>query len=552
MRRILFSLLVLAGFTSVALAGGMVHNTNQSAGWIRMLARDASTSVDAVFFNPAGTTKLADGFHLQLNTQTIGQSRTVTSDYAAFNNPKFEGTTFVPVLPTFFAAYKTGKWAFSAGFVVVGGGGSAEFPNGLPSFEASIAAMPGQLTAQGIPTAKYGVDIAFNGSSTYFGYQLNAAYAINDMVSVALGGRYVSASNTYEGHIKDIQIDPNYPAFNKDGRVYDGTKLVSAPQFFTDGASFLNTLSATSTATAAALAPLVAGGGAGLTLAQAQAANFLTAAQVTGIQQLLGAAGLTPTQIGTATVGGSQAILTAAAPQFTAKANQMAYLAAATANKEVDAKQSGSTFTPIVGVNVSLLEDKLNIAMKYEFASKMEVANETTKDDVAMFPDGEKSNSDIPAFFSFGAAYQAMDNLNVQVGAHYYFDKSVSYGKSLFGEKNVKNDEVLNENSYEFAGGLEYGLNDQLKLSAGYLFAYAGPKGVYHSDMSYSLISNTVGLGGSYKFNDAFTLEMGFLNTFYMEREYSYYNGTQLLPYTSVGDKTAWVLSFGLSYSFLK
>jgi len=549
MKRILFSLLALAVFTTGALAGGMVHNTNQSAAWIRMLARDASTSVDAVFFNPAGTTKLADGFHLQLNTQTIGQTRTVTSNYAAFNNPKFEGTTFVPVLPTFFAVYKTGKFAVSAGFIVVGGGGGAEFPNGLPSFEAPIAGIPAQLTAQGIPTSKYSSEIAFNGTSTYFGYQANVAYAINDMVSVALGGRYVTASNAYEGSIKNIMINPNYPAFGAD---YNGTKLVSAPKFFTDASTFLTGVSTQMASTATSLGALVSGGGGGLTLAQAQGAGFLTATQVAGIQQLLGAAGLTAAQIGGATVAMSQGVLTTAAPVFATNSAQMAYYAGATADQEVDSKQTGTTFTPIFSVNVSLLEDKLNLAMKYEMASEMEVTNETAKDAQNMFPDGEKTNSDIPAFFSFGAAYKAMDNLSVQFGTHYYFDKSVSYGKTLFGEKNVKNDKVLDENSYEVATGLEYGINDQLKLSAGYLFTYSGPKSVYHSDMSYSMLTHTVGLGGAYQFNDAFALELGFLNTFYMEREFGYFSGSTMLPYTSVGDKTAWVLSFGFSYSFLQ
>ena len=44
-------------------AGGIVTNTNQSATWVRTMVRDASTGIDAVYFNPAGLVKLNDGFH---------------------------------------------------------------------------------------------------------------------------------------------------------------------------------------------------------------------------------------------------------------------------------------------------------------------------------------------------------------------------------------------------------------------------------------------------------------------------------------------------------
>ena len=43
-------------------AGGILTNANQSASYIRMLARDASTEADAAYYNPAGLVKLSDGF----------------------------------------------------------------------------------------------------------------------------------------------------------------------------------------------------------------------------------------------------------------------------------------------------------------------------------------------------------------------------------------------------------------------------------------------------------------------------------------------------------
>ena len=55
------------------------------------------------------------------------------------------------------------------------------------------------LTAWALPTSQYSADIFFEGTSVYFGYQANVAYKINDMISVAVGVRLVSAKNTYNG-----------------------------------------------------------------------------------------------------------------------------------------------------------------------------------------------------------------------------------------------------------------------------------------------------------------------------------------------------------------
>ncbi len=134
-----YTTMILVLLFSFAFAGGIVTNTNQSADFTRTLNRIASTDLEAVFFNPAGLAKLDDGFHLYLSNQTISQTRTITSDVASLNGDKFEGTTFAPVFPNIYMAYKMDRLTFSAGFTPIGGGGSAEYPDGLPSFEAPAA-----------------------------------------------------------------------------------------------------------------------------------------------------------------------------------------------------------------------------------------------------------------------------------------------------------------------------------------------------------------------------------------------------------------------------
>ena len=192
--------LLLVGF---AFAGGIVTNTNQSADFIRMMNRNATTDVDAVYFNPAGLTYLNDGLSFYLGSQTIYQTRTITSDVEYLNSDTFEGTTFAPVFPNFYVAYKTGNLAIGAGLVPIGGGGSAVYEDGLPSFEAPIALLKKSFVAAGL--TDYNLDIDFEGSSLYLGGQAVVSYKINDMISVAGGARYFTANNTYTGHLKDIE-----------------------------------------------------------------------------------------------------------------------------------------------------------------------------------------------------------------------------------------------------------------------------------------------------------------------------------------------------------
>ena len=112
MKRSFLIMLALTGISTSILAGGIVTNTNQSAAYVRMLARDASTGIDAVYFNPAGLTLLKEGFHISISNQTIWQNRKITSDYSFLNNKEYEGKVFAPVFPSVYAAYKTGKVVF--------------------------------------------------------------------------------------------------------------------------------------------------------------------------------------------------------------------------------------------------------------------------------------------------------------------------------------------------------------------------------------------------------------------------------------------------------
>jgi len=450
-RKVIIGLLLLVMVQGL-LAGGILTNTNQSLQFTRMLARNASVEIDAVYFNPAGITMLKNGFHLALHNQVITQGRTVTSSFPYLNNKEYQGDTFVPLFPNLYAVYRKDNMAFAFGFAPIAGGGTADFKKGLPDFENAISLLPLKISAAGVPTTAYSADLAFKGSSIYYGIQLSGAYAINEMFSVSLGARYNLASNTYEGSLGNILVNPTHPALNPTGA------MIPASTFFT-------------------------------------------------------------------AIGDNAT-------------------AAAVSNQEVDAKQSGSGITPFIGINIKPM-DNLNIGLKYELATQLELENETEKDLIAspQFPDGQKERNDIPAIFAGGLSYQLTDALLVALGGNYYFDKNANWeGK----------EKLLDSNSWEFQAGVQYRLSDLLLLSAGYQRSTYGVTKEYQSGLKFDLSANAIGAGARVSLMDGLALELGGIYTMYesFDGDYLYTIAPGVnVPYKVTYEKTAWVVAFGLEYS---
>ena len=445
MKKFTLTLIALSVY-SYMFAGGILTNSNQSARFLRMLSRDASTAVDAVYYNPAGLMMLDNGFYLSLSNQTIFQTKTIQNDFPFLNEKKYTGDVTVPAFPAFYSVYKMDKLAISFGLSPNAGGGTAKYNRGLPSFETQIAMLPAMITGMGIPTTNYTVDINFDGSSIFWGGQLGASYKFTDNIAAFAGARYIYAVNTYNGHINDIMINPTHPLINPTGG------FMSAPAFFT---------------------------------AAGDAAH-----------------------------------------------------AAATANKEVDVKQTGTGITPILGVNLNF--DKLNIGIKYEFKTKLELENETTTDETGMFPDGAITKTDIPAILSVGVAYSITEDFKASVGVHHYFDKNADWdGREKF----------IDNNFYELSCGLEYNVSEKVLVSAGYLHTQTGVGQGYQTDMSHSLSSNTVGFGGEFKVSEKLTLNAGMSYGVYVTDDKMIdYSSLGLTSYKETYDKTSTSFAIGIEY----
>jgi len=533
--------LVVAGFVcSTALfAGGIVTNTNQSASFIRMPSRNGSTGIDAVYYNPAGLVKLNDGFHVSLNNQTIFQEKTVTSNFSSLNNNTYIGDVTVPSFPTLFAVYKKNKLALSLGIGPNGGGGTAEYASGLPSFEMPISLIPSSLTASGIPTTEYSADISFDGSSIFWGAQVGGSYAINEMFSVSAGVRMIYAKNTYKGAIKNIMINPTYAAVGATGT------MMSAPTFFTNLSTYLTGVSASAYGAATGMQGLIDYNVGSLTFAQAQAAGAITSAQRAQLEGGLLAMGSTQAQIDAMTITTAQATYNAYGAGFAASANTATTNAAKTADMNVDASQTGFGFTPFVGVNFNL-DNKLNVGVKFEMNTRLELTNkaDADKDANGKFKNDSTFRNDIPAILAVGVEYKILDELRVSASWTHFFDKNADWnGKEKF----------IDNNFYEFGLGLEYDVSKLITLSAGYLHGQTGVGQGYQTDMSFSNTSNSVGFGGRLNVNQKLSIDLGALYTMYTvgsENKTYAISETTSIPYKETYDKSNINFSIGVNYSF--
>jgi long-chain fatty acid transport protein len=546
MRKILISFTAFLMTMSV-FAGGLVTNTNQSALFTRLQNRNASTSVDAVYYNPAGLTNLGEGIFFSVNNQTINQKQTITSEFPTLTGKPREyiGKVSAPIFPSAYLALNVKNFSFSLGFNPIGGGGSAEFAEGLPSFEQPISTLPGQLTMAGIETENYSADIFFKGSSVYYGYQFNAGYRLNHVFSIAGGIRLVNGKNSYNGYLKNVQIDPNFTAF---GSKFDGS-MVSAPEFFNAGAATLTTgaaqlvvLSTNASQLATGLEPIVSGGGGGVLLSNGTVVG-LTSQQITGIQQIMGVAGQTPTQINDATIQYAQQVLGLASPAFitrseslTEQAEDMTETAAMTQDRLVAVEQEGLGYTPILSVNISAAED-LNISLRYEFKTKLRLKEYVMgdQDGGGMFVDGREIIADMPAQLAFGFDYNPVGTLRVAGTFNTYFDLSVDYD----GREDLDVD-MIDRNFYEYGLGLEYGFGPNFRASAGWVATNTGVNSLYQSDRRFSTNTNSFGAGVGYKINRNIDLNLGGQYTVY---------GQDTKDFDSFTKRT-WLVGVGLDFLF--
>ena len=462
--KIALTLAVATTVVSSAFAGGPMTNTNQSAHFLRSVARGTSLTTDAVYTNPAGVVFMADGFHLGINDQMATQTRTITSTYAPFAmgaknggvaTKDFEGAVTSLVIPSVHFAWKHNRLALMAGFGVNGGGGSLEFANGLGSFERQFSVLPVGMQQLNIPATAYDMDMYLMGKSMTLAFNAGAAFRLTDWLSVAAQIRYSSTSNSYEGHMKNINV-------------LVGGQMQSASALFT---SALTTMQGQYAQYSAMYEQLVAAG-------------MGESAQAKELQ-----AGLAQLQAGMQTVGEN---------------------AVKTSDHILDVKQKGSSISPVVAL--AFHKGAWDASLKYEFkmATELEIesAEVSAKDPVinAIFADGTTVKAETPALLA-AAVSRHFGPVKVTAQWHHFFDKNAENSFSP----------VIEGNTNEYMLGVEWQISDKWLVSAGTQRTQLNMNENAYSDMNFSISSWSVAAGLKYQVCDLVGINLGIMPTIYDE-----------------------------------
>jgi long-chain fatty acid transport protein len=188
----------------------------------------------------------------------------------------------------------------------------------------------------------------------------------------------------------------------------------------------------------------------------------------------------------------------------------------------LDCKQEAFGFQPIIGANLKL--GKLNIGAKYEFRAKINLENESNNSAnltalakhpkfgsaVAVYADGNKVRSDIPALFTIGAQYEVTDNIRAMAGFNYYFDKDAKGSAT-----------AVSDDTYEITLGAEWDINEKWTVGLGGQRTQYGFADSDMTDTSFNISSYGLCVGGAYKFSEKLKLNFGYLHSFYEDHKFN-------------------------------
>ena len=464
-------------------AGGILTNTNQSVLFLKNPARDAAIGIDGVYSNPAGVAFMPEGFHIAFNWQYAHQTRTITSTDDMFrmgkknegkNIKKFEGIADAPFIPSVQAAYNKGNWSYQFNFSMPGGGGVCEFDNGLGSFERAVGSIAGLLKQNGFDVQGYDMDAFMRGRQYYFGFQLGAAYKINEHWSVYGGLRALYGDASYRARLSHINVVTSSGAVDF-GEFLEGNINAINRQIGAGMVQMQNQLQAAAQSgqyTAEQLAAMQAQGEAQLATAEA------------GLQSLY---------------------------KLHRYGNGV----------NLQSTQTGFGIAPIIGVDFKY--GNFNFAVKYEFNTEMKMKNHSTLEDplkiegpMANFPgianinkfeNNTDVNEDTPAMLAVGAQWSPIPELRINAGYHHFYDKNASWYNDT--------QKLLDNGSNEYLGGVEWDANDKVNLSCGFQITRYGLTDAFMNDMSFVVNSYSVGGGISYKVTDKITLSAAYFQTNY-------------------------------------
>lgn len=172
--------------------------------------RNATESIDAAVYNPAGMVWLKDGFHIEVGNQLGFGGKKV---YDGYSGTTYDGNGGSAFDPTAIFVYKKNKLAANFAFGASGASGGS-MPDGSPMITMAGFGLASQL-AGGVNQALLGIDLpaeivdpftnslyapnygSLEEGALDLGFMANIAYKATDWLSLSVGARYLYRSDDY-------------------------------------------------------------------------------------------------------------------------------------------------------------------------------------------------------------------------------------------------------------------------------------------------------------------------------------------------------------------
>ncbi|WP_027450902.1 OmpP1/FadL family transporter [Xylanibacter brevis] len=229
-------------------------------------------------------------------------------------------------------------------------------------------------------------------------------------------------------------------------------------------------------------------------------------------------------------------------------------------NLQLDCSQKGWGFNPLVSVNYH--QDKLSLAARYEFRTKINVPNDTKElsadvvgmspqqvqaafgDKIAAYQDGVKTRYDMPSLLVLAAQYEFTPKLRAAAEYHFYDDKNAK----MSGNRQ----ENLEHGTHEVLLGAEYDINDRFTVSLGGQRTDYGLADDYQTHTSFACDSYSLGCGAAVNLTKNVRLNVSYFCTLYSDykKEQANYQGLPGVAGSDTFSRTNHVIGLGLDYKF--
>lgn len=193
--------------SSPLIAGGITNKQNFSTEYIRTSSRNAAMdSADAAVYNPAGVTRMEDGFYIN------GGAFYAFKDYSNTIGGIEYSSDEPSIVPSLIGLYKKGNWAAFGAFTIPYGGGKVVYDQGdatTMGYGMTLITGVNQLlrlpppNGYSLPFDAYATinSHSMEAESTGYGFTLGGAYQFNDIISIALGLRYIDSNKEAQASI---------------------------------------------------------------------------------------------------------------------------------------------------------------------------------------------------------------------------------------------------------------------------------------------------------------------------------------------------------------